>query len=75
MSPFAGEGVNMALYDAYLLAESFKTYDNLTEILKTYEQQMFEITEVHAKASQDNLEIFFSENGAETMTEWFVGME
>lgn len=75
MSPFAGEGVNMALYDAYLLAESFKTYDNLSEILKVYEQQMFEITEVHAKESQDNLEIFFSENGAETMTEFFTGME
>lgn len=75
MSPFAGEGVNMALYDAYLLAGSFKTHDNLTEILKSYEQQMFETAKVHAKESQDNLEIFFSENGAEKMTQFFMDME
>ena len=75
MSPFAGEGVNMALYDAYLLAESFKNFNNLTEVLKVYEQQMFETTKVHAKVSQDNLEIFFSENGAEKMTQFFLDVE
>ncbi|WP_239724059.1 NAD(P)/FAD-dependent oxidoreductase [Mammaliicoccus sp. R-M62] len=75
MSPFAGEGVNMALYDAYLLAESFKNFNNLTEVLKAYEQQMFEITKIHAKESQDNLEIFFSENGAEKMAQFFLDVE
>ena len=75
MSPFAGEGVNMALYDAYILAESFKNFNNLTEVLKVYEQQMFEITKIHAKESQDNLEIFFSENGAEKMTQFFLDVE
>lgn len=75
MSPFAGEGVNMALYDAYLLAESFKNFNNLTEVLKVYEQQMFETTKVHAKESQDNLEIFFSENGAEKMAQFFLDVE
>ena len=72
MSPFAGEGVNMALYDAYILAESFKNFNNLTEVLKVYEQQMFETTKVHAKESQDNLEIFFSENGAKKMAQFFL---
>ena len=75
MSPFAGEGVNMALYDAYILAESFKNFNNLTEVLKVYEQQMFETTKVHAKESQDNLEIFFSENGAEKMAQFFLDVE
>ena len=75
MSPFAGEGVNMALYDAYLLAESFKNFNNLTEVLKVYEQQMFEITKIHAKESQDNLEIFFSENGAKKMAQFFLDVE
>jgi len=75
MSPFAGEGVNMALYDAYLLAETFKNFNNLTEVLKVYEQQMFEITKIHAKESQDNLEIFFSENGAEKMTQFLLDVE
>lgn len=75
MSPFAGEGVNMALYDAYLLAESFKNFNNLTEVLKVYEQQMFEITKIHAKESQDNLDIFFSENGAEKMAQFFLDVE
>ena len=75
MSPFAGEGVNMALYDDYILAESFKNFNNLTEVLKVYEQQMFETTKVHAKESQDNLEIFFSENGAEKMAQFFLDVE
>ncbi len=75
MSPFAGEGVNMALYDAYILAESFKNFNNLTEVLKVYEQQMFETTKVHAKESQDNLEIFFSENGAKKMAQFFLDVE
>lgn len=75
MSPFAGEGVNMALYDAYLLAESFKNFNNLTKVLKVYEQQMFETTKVHAKESQDNLEIFFSENGAKKMAQFFLDVE
>ncbi len=71
MSPFAGEGVNMALYDAYLLANAFKTYDNVTDILKHYEQQMNVVTKVHAQESQENLELFFLENSAETMTAFF----
>ncbi|UXR55105.1 FAD-dependent monooxygenase [Staphylococcus schleiferi] len=71
MSPFAGEGVNMALYDAYLLAEAFKTHDNVMDILQHYEQQMNEITKGHAQESQENLERFFSENGAETMAAFF----
>ena len=71
MSPFAGEGVNMALHDAYLLAKAFHMYDDLTEILNSYEQQMFEIAKVHAQESQDNLAIFFSDNGAETMAQLF----
>lgn len=75
MSPFAGEGVNMALYDAYILAESFKNFNNLTEVLKVYEQQMFETTKVHEKESQDNLEIFFSENGAKKMAQFFLDVE
>lgn len=75
MSPFAGEGVNMALYDDYILAESFKNFNNLTEVLKVYEQQMFETTKVHAKESQDNLEIFFSENGAKKMAQFFLDVE
>ncbi|PTH55859.1 FAD-dependent monooxygenase [Staphylococcus arlettae] len=71
MSPFAGEGVNMALHDAYLLAKAFHMYDDLTEILNSYEQQMFEIAKVHAQESQDNLAIFFSDNGAETRAQLF----
>ena len=75
MSPFAGEGVNMALYDAYLLAESFKNFNNLTEVLKVYEQQMFEITKIHAKESQDNLEIFSRKMVQEKMTQFFLDVE
>lgn len=36
---------------------------------------MFETTKVHAKESQDNLEIFFSENGAKKMAQFFLDVE
>ncbi len=75
MSPFAGEGVNMALYDAYLLAQSFKNKENVIDILKAYEKKMFEVSEVHAQASQDNLELMFSNDGAEKMANFFIDME
>lgn len=33
MSPFAGEGVNMALYDAFILARALENYEEIDEAL------------------------------------------
>ena len=65
MSPFAGEGVNMALYNAYLLAKSIERNEDLQTALKQYEEAMYESSAPRAQESQDNLELMFSENSAQ----------
>lgn len=73
MSPFAGEGVNMAMYDAYMLAQAIAESDgNLDEALKDYEQKMYASSKERAQESQDNLELFFREDGAEVMANFFI---
>lgn len=73
MSPFAGEGVNMAMYDAYMLAHAIaETDDNLDEALNDYEQKMYASSKERAQESQDNLELFFREDGAEVMANFFI---
>ena len=54
-----GEGVNMAFYDAYLLAEALKENDELQMALKEYEDNMYEASEQSARESQANLEEMF----------------
>lgn len=71
MSPFAGEGVNMAFYDAYILAESIKEHDDLKTALKIYEDQMYEVSEQSARESQGNLEEMFSEHAAKKFGDFF----
>lgn len=74
MSPFAGEGVNMALYDAYLLANALGAVGvegDFDQALKTYEAAMYADSSEKAQESQDNLELFFREDGAEVMGKFF----
>ena len=75
MSPFAGEGVNTALYDAYLLACAFKNHDNLKDVITAYEDEMYKASEEHAQESQDNLDLMFSDNAAEKMGSIFTDVE
>ncbi len=71
MSPFAGKGVNMAFYDAYLLAEALKGHADLQSALKAYEEKMYEASEQSASESQANLEKMFSNNAAKTFGDFF----
>lgn len=72
MSPFAGEGVNMALYDAYLLAEAIKSHVTLQDALKAYETDMYQTSEQSARESQANLEEMFGEgNPAKKFGDFF----
>lgn len=71
MSPFAGEGVNMAFYDAYLLAKAIENNDDLQSALKEYEAQMYEASEQSARESQANLEEMFSDNAAQKFGDFF----
>ncbi|PTU81923.1 FAD-dependent oxidoreductase [Staphylococcus pasteuri] len=71
MSPFAGEGVNMALYDAYLLASAIKTSQDLKSAIDQYEEEMYGVSKESAQESQDNLEVMFSDTAAEQMAAFF----
>lgn len=75
MSPFAGEGVNTALYDAYIFAQALEQYDDFDEAIKQYEQQMLSYAQERAQESQDNLELMFSPNAAQKMGEFFNFIE
>ncbi|PNZ25442.1 monooxygenase [Staphylococcus petrasii] len=71
MSPFAGEGVNMAFYDAYLLAKALENNEDLQSASKEYEAQMYEASEQSARESQANLEEMFSDNAAQKFGDFF----
>lgn len=65
MSPFAGEGVNMALFDAFTLAMALINKPDTA--LADYEKMMFAYSSKSAKDSNDNLTLCFSEHAAEKL--------
>ncbi len=65
MSPFAGEGVNLAMFDAMNLALSIIRNNDFSSAIEEYEEKMFEYASEKAQESQDNLELSFSDNAAE----------
>ncbi|KAJ3095115.1 hypothetical protein HDU97_007256 [Phlyctochytrium planicorne] len=81
MSPFAGEGVNLAMADAASLARvlaSPRHAHSLQLAVEQYEADMFRRTEPVAKESAGNLEVIFAENAPKGMadmmkevTHWF----
>ncbi|KXH30961.1 hypothetical protein CSAL01_07590 [Colletotrichum salicis] len=76
-TPFLGEGVNMAMYDALKLAESIinhrdtssneegKDASKLEEAVKEYETEMFGHAQDFIKRCIMSEEIFFAEDGAQ----------
>lgn len=74
MSPFAGEGVNLALADAADLAQALISYPADTEAaFAAYEAKMFSRAEECAAESATNMEIAFSANGGQRFFEMFSG--
>jgi len=59
MSPFSGEGVNLAMLDATELAlaisDSYRDSQNLDEAVRNYENAMFARAEIAAKAADEGL--------------------
>jgi 2-polyprenyl-6-methoxyphenol hydroxylase-like FAD-dependent oxidoreductase len=62
MSPFAGEGANLAMFDGAELARALVTSPTDMEVaLAAYEQQLFPRSREVARESADNLALFFGD--------------
>ncbi|MFF2481023.1 FAD-dependent oxidoreductase [Paenibacillus sp. NPDC058071] len=69
MSPFAGEGVNLAMLDALELALALVEHDDINAAIQAYEPKMYQYTSEKAKESDDNLKLTFSDGAAQKLTD------
>ena len=79
MTPFAGEGVNLAMLDAVDLSEAIITAANgeekdLSEAVKGYETQMLERSRGSMERTWHNLELFFQDDAPRAFVREFQEM-
>ncbi|KAF9126705.1 hypothetical protein BGW39_006422 [Mortierella sp. 14UC] len=78
MSPFAGEGANLAMYDGVELAAAIvdaqKTGKDLHVGIAEFEQKMYNFTSEKALLSASNLILFMSKETPQCIVDWFEGM-
>jgi 2-polyprenyl-6-methoxyphenol hydroxylase-like FAD-dependent oxidoreductase len=75
MSPFAGEGANLAMLDATELALALIEHDKDVEAALTqYETAMFPRAAEAADMSAQGLEMCFSPESPREMVEFFTGI-
>ncbi|MGW1431744.1 FAD-dependent oxidoreductase [Streptomyces sp. NPDC002431] len=73
MSPFAGEGANLAMFDGAELALAVAAHPGDTEAaLTAYEEALFPRSEASAAESAANLDTMFGERGLEQMVAFFT---
>ena len=74
LSPFAGEGANLALIDGADLARAIIDNDDLEAALRAYEKKMFPRGAKSAAASQKSLETMFVEGPPRKLVAFFRSM-
>ncbi|MCS3868619.1 2-polyprenyl-6-methoxyphenol hydroxylase-like FAD-dependent oxidoreductase [Chryseobacterium ginsenosidimutans] len=75
MPPYAGEGVNMAMQDAFELAESLTRSEckDVKSAILNYEQKMLKRASEITKITLENTEMLHSENAIEVLLRMFQG--
>ncbi|GCE29861.1 hypothetical protein KDA_53450 [Dictyobacter alpinus] len=73
MSPFAGEGANLAMLDGAELAEALLANpDNMEIALASYEAALFPRSEAAASEAQRNLQLCFQPDAPQGMLDLMV---
>jgi 2-polyprenyl-6-methoxyphenol hydroxylase-like FAD-dependent oxidoreductase len=76
MSPFAGEGANLAMYDAAELGKAIAAHPGDVEAaLIVYEQELFPRSASAAAEADRNLKLFFDENSPHSVVDLFTNYQ
>ncbi|MFI7002185.1 FAD-dependent oxidoreductase [Nocardia sp. NPDC050175] len=67
MSPFAGEGANLAMLDGAELATALATHPDTEQALRTYEQALFPRSAEMAAGSAENQAVMFGPDALENL--------
>jgi 2-polyprenyl-6-methoxyphenol hydroxylase-like FAD-dependent oxidoreductase len=76
MSPFAGEGANLAMYDGAELGKAIAAHPgNAEAALVAYEQDLFPRSASAAAEADRNIKLFFGENSPQSVVDLFTSFQ
>jgi 2-polyprenyl-6-methoxyphenol hydroxylase-like FAD-dependent oxidoreductase len=76
MSPFAGEGANLAMYDGAELGKAIVAHSgDIEAALGAYEQDMFLRSASAAAEADRNIKLFFDENSPQSVVDLFTSYQ